>query len=192
MLGLATLVVGCAGGSGETGELTVEASTSGQSSAANGDLVLQSVRIAASEIELEGGIDLIAEREAEMGPADVEIAVDGSPTALLVDLVDAGSYHTLEIEFTAITVAGTYQGESFTHEVSLARDVEFPLEPNVDVPNAGAVSTGLVFAVTDWFSDGSGGALDPRDSANHAAIEQNILNELSTLGVVEDETNDRD
>ena len=176
------LAVGC--GPSETGTLTLRSALK-PAQTQSGDLVIDRAHVAASEIELEGGKD--DEREAEMGESEFDIALDGAATDIAVESVEAGAYHTLGIEFTRIEVDGTYQGRSFSFAADLTPEVEFPIDPELDVPVAGQASASIAFDVAKWF-DGA----DPTDAGSQGAIEQNITTALGELGVIEDEANDDD
>ena len=70
-----------------------------------GRLVIDRARIAVSEIELEGGSE-DDELEAEMGGAVIDIELGGKPTTITVGEVEAGTYHTLGLEFTQANFEG--------------------------------------------------------------------------------------
>ncbi len=162
---------------------------------AGGDLVITSARIAASEIELEGGAD--DEREAEMGEATINISLDGKATSVAIDTVEAGTYHTLGIEMqtamggASIEVKGTYKGKAFTFTSGLEKEVEFRVTPEVDVPAGGKATVAVSFDVASWFVSG-GAVLDPTVAANKGKIEAQILAAFAARGVIEDADGDDD
>lgn len=201
-LGAAILLVGC----GKTGrlELEGEVGTASQALASDativlgaGDLVIQSARVSVSEIELEGGKEgRLSEREAELGPAEIDLELGGGPTLVATDHVEAGKYHTLGIELVqngdSILVSGVYRDAPFTWASSMGHEVEFRLDPQVDVPADGEAVAGVVFEVGHWFTSANGAVLDPTDPANQAAIEARILDSLAAHAAIEREGTDDD
>lgn len=158
-----------------------------------GKLVVSSARIKVSEIEFEGG-DEDDEREAELGGATIDLALDGTPTAVAGNSVEAGSYHTVGLELRAgsdtIVVEGAFDGRAFTFSSGLNPELEFPLNPEVDVPADGEARVGVTFDVADWFTASDGSVLDPSDGANRGAIETNIMASMAAHAEVE--TSDSD
>lgn len=166
-----------------------------------GDLVVERARIALSEIEFEGGSG--DEREAELGAAVIDLALDGSPTEVAASAVAAGSYHTIGLELQAgnasgsefddfggddpasILVDGTYGGAAFTYRSSVVPELEFPIEPEVDVQADSEAAVGVTFDVAAWFLAADGAVLDPTDVASRATIEANILESFAAHAELE-------
>lgn len=177
---------------GERGELKIESVASSLKPAQTGDGAPDIARasIEVSEIELEGGQE--DEREATMGEGVIEVALNGNPTTVAVDAVEAGSYHTLGIEMTGIRVEGTISGASFDYRSNIKPEVEFELDPEVEVPALGSASVGVSFDVASWFRAADGRVLDPNDAANQSEIEARILESMAANAVIEDESNESD
>lgn len=175
--------------------LTQTRATSAGLELTGSELTIKQVRVAVSEIELEGGAE--DEREAELGEAVIEVALDGKATQVTVDSVDAGSYHTLGIELQtalsggSIEVVGTHKGSPFTFRSALTKEVEFRLQPEVNVPENGRATVAVSFDVAAWFKTSSG-ILDPTDRASQAKIEAQILRTLAARAVIEDADGDSD
>jgi hypothetical protein len=193
-LGAFLLVEGCTG----KGTLRVEGKIAETSAAlspeqgaplelGDGALVVESARVAVSEIELEGGRR--DQREAELGAAVIDLALDGTPTPVAVDSVEAGSYHTLGLELRtggpAIVVEGTFDGAPFTHSSGLSPELEFALHPEVNVPSSGEATVGIVFDVATWFVADDGSLLDPSAAAHRDAIEARILATMAARAEIE-------
>ena len=137
---------------------------------AGGTLVLQRARIAVSEIELEGGSD--DEREADLGSAVMDLELNGTPTVVAADSVEAGSYHTIGLELTtrdfggapaSIIIEGTSMGTAFTYRSTWRPELEFRLDPQVVVPANGEATVGVSFDVGAWFTAADGSAINPAD-----------------------------
>jgi hypothetical protein len=190
-------------GCGESGRLRVDGQIAQTSSAlaspdgttlqiGDGTLVIDRARILVSEIEFEGGKE--DEREAELGSAVIELALDGGPTTVAVESVEAGSYHTLGLELRGgdrcILVTGTYDGTRFTFTSGLSPELEFPLRPQVVVPPDGEAAVAVTFDLAAWFTDASGAVLDPTDGANQGAIERRILSSMAAYAEIEQEDDD--
>lgn len=188
---------------GETGKLRLDGQMAGatpETGAASqgltlgdGRLVIAGARIAVSEIELEGGGEG-DELEAEMGSAVIDLKIDGTPTTVAVGEVDAGTYHTLGLEFTrrdldgassSLVVSGTYEGEPFVFRSSWAPEAEFPLSPDVTVPAGGEATAGVIFDVASWFTEADGSVANPADSAYQARIEQRLVDSISAAAEIE-------
>ena len=192
-------LVGC----GESGTLRVDSQIAQSSSAlaspdgtslevGDGTLVIEKAQVSVSEIEFEGGDE--DEREAELGSAVIELALDGGPTTVAADSVEAGSYHTLGLELRSggrsILVEGTYDGSGFSFTSGLNPELEFPLRPEVVVPADGEASVRVTFDLAAWFTTDSGDVLDPRDSASNGAIESRILASMAAHAEIEQEDDD--
>lgn len=158
---------------------------------AGGRIVVHNARLSVTEIELEGGED--EEREAELGAADIDLALDGTVTQIAVGSVEAGTYHTLGLELRggdSVLIEGTFDGRPFTFRSGLDPEVEFWLSPEVNVPPDGEASVGVLFDVAAWLVDGQGNAIDPGDPANQGPIEQNILASMAARAELEFEDDD--
>lgn len=155
----------------------------------DGTLVIERASVAVSEIEFEGGEEDSDELEAEVGGGTIDLALDGSKTKVAANSVESGTYHTLGLELRSggIVVEGTYAENSFTYRSDLNPELEFPLEPAVEVPAGGDASVGVEFDVASWFTAADGSVLDPTNEANRATIEENILRSMAAHAEVEDE-----
>jgi len=158
-----------------------------------GRLVIDRARIAVSEIELEGGSE-DDELEAEMGGAVIDIELGGKPTTITVGEVEAGTYHTLGLEFTqanfeghtaSIVVAGTYDGAPFVFRSGWSPEAEFPLSPNVVVPAKGTGTAAVTLDVAAWFAEPDGSVLNPTDPASTTRIEGRLTASISAAAQIE-------
>lgn len=159
---------------------------------ADGLLVVESARISVSEIELEGG-DEDDELEATVGGAVIDLTLDGSPTNVEAGTVEAGRYHTVGLELESagsVVVRGTYDGRPFTFTSDLRAEIEFPIEPAVQVPADGEATVGIAFDVAAWFAGTDGAVVDPTDPASRERIEANLLAAMAAAGEVETEDDD--
>ena len=78
--------------------------------------------------------------------------------------------------------------ESFVFRSDDNEEQRSPLIPPLDVDAGGAaVNLTFVMDTRQWFSDGQGGRLDPRDPGNTDAIEENIE---SSIDIFEDDDED--
>ena len=162
-------------------------------SISGGVLALESVRIAVSEVELEGDED----EEFEMGERVVDVALDRSATEIVAQRVSAGSYRELGLELmvggfdefggpdpASIVAKGSFEGGTFVYRSTVAPELEFNLAQAVEVREGAEARVAVTFDVAAWFmSNGTG--LDPRDPNNHAIIEQNILASMAAHADVE-------
>jgi hypothetical protein len=148
--------------------------------------------VAVSEIEFEGGEEESDELEAEVGGGTIDLALDGSKTEVAASSVESGTYHTLGLELrrSGITVEGTYAGNSFTYVSQVAPELEFGLEPAVEVPAGGEASVGVEFDVASWFTAADGSILDPTNEANRPTIEANIRASMAAHAEVEEGDDD--
>jgi len=158
-----------------------------------GVLALESVRIAVSELELEGDED----EEFETGERVVDVALNRTPTEIVAQRVAAGSYRELGLELmvggidefggpdpASIVAKGSFEGGSFTYRSTVAPELEFNLAQPVEVREGAEARVAVTFDVAAWFMQ-NGTALDPRDPNNHAIIEQSILASMAAHADVE-------
>ena len=155
----------------------------------DGTLVIERASVAVSEIEFEGGEEESDELEASVGGGTIELALDGSKTKVAADSVESGTYHTLGMELRSggIVVVGTYADTAFTYRSDVSPELEFRLEPPVEVPAGGDAAVGVEFDVASWFVGLDGSVLDPTDAANRSAIETNIRSSMAAHAEIEDD-----
>jgi hypothetical protein len=154
----------------------------------DGTLVIERAGVAVSEIEFEGGEEE-DELEASVGGGTIDLALDGSSTKVAADSVESGTYHTLGMELRSggVVVEGTYADAPFTYRSNVSPELEFRLEPPVEVPADGDAAVGVEFDVASWFTAADGSVLDPSAEANRGAIEANIVASLAAHAEIEDD-----
>jgi len=140
--------------------------------------------------------------ELETGPVLVDLPVDGTTKVVLDGLVPPGTYAGLEAKLDAVTandeekgasvflnmhpeftgisvmVTGTFtdasnQTHSFTFTSEADAGIEAAFQPPVTV-DATTSNLTINVDVASWFKDQSGAVIDPTNTANAGAIEQNI------------------
>jgi len=133
--------------------------------------------------------------EVEVGPTLLDIPLDGTTKTNITASVPPGSYRALEVRIGPITsgnrssqafvlahpefknlsvrVEGTFNGKAFvfTAPVDTRIETAFSAPVTVDASNPNVT---IAIDLSNWFSDGSGGTLDPSNSANAARISANI------------------
>jgi hypothetical protein len=133
--------------------------------------------------------------EVETGPALLDLPVDASTKTNITASVPPGTYRGLELrigpvssgnrrslEFltahpdfknASVRVEGTYNGKAFVFMSPVDARIEtlFSAPVTVDASNPNVT---IAIDLTNWFSDGAGGTLDPSNSANASRISANI------------------
>ena len=146
--------------------------------------------------------------EVEVGPTLLDIPLDGTTKTNITASVPPGSYRALEVrvgpiasgnrssqafilahpEFKnlSVRVEGTFNGKAFvfTSPVDSRIETAFSAPVTVDASNPNVT---IAIDLSNWFSDGSGGTLDPSNSANGARISANIAGSFRAF-----EDNDHD
>jgi hypothetical protein len=159
---------------------------------ADGMLVIDRAQIAVSEIEIEGGEEEHEEREADLGPAVIDLSLDGTPTEVTATAVEAGSYDTIGFELTTRTFAdgeasvivwGSYDGAPFVYRTTWVAEVEFRLDPAVVVPADGEATIGVTFDVAAWMLDAEGSPIDPTQSSNQDVIRRRIIDSMTAEAI---------
>jgi hypothetical protein len=163
---------------------------------ATGKLVIENVRIAVSEVELEGAEEGGA--EFEVGERVVAVALDGSATEIVVDSVSTGAYEELGLELmvggiedfggaqpASIIVNGSHDGAAFSYRSGVAPELEFNLDKPAEVREGGTARIAVTFDVAAWFLGADGSALNPTDPANRKAIEDAILRSMAAYAEIE-------
>jgi hypothetical protein len=205
---LVSAALGCTGSGklkleGKLSETSVSEGSSARSMpVGDGTLVIERARISVSELEFEGG-DESDELESELGAAVIDLALDGTPTAVTAESVEAGDYHTFGMELrrggpgdfagtdpASIIVDGTYAGREFSYRSAIAPELEFPIA--VNVPEGGEARAAVPFDVAAWFVGADGVVLDPADPAARSTIESRILDSLRRNATLEVEGEDDD
>ncbi|MEO1483732.1 MAG: hypothetical protein AAFU77_16610 [Myxococcota bacterium] len=187
-------------GGSESGTLTVTSSLPSTNPLVLGDgtLLIDSARVAVSAIEFED--EGLIDRESELGAAVIDIDVDGSKTVVVAQDVDTGSYNVLGLEFAvggagaefadfsgaepaSLLVTGSYSGSPFTFRSVVVPEVEFALDPVVEVTAGGNASVSITIDVAAWFTAADGSVLDPTDPGSRSTIDENILAALEASAV---------
>jgi hypothetical protein len=146
--------------------------------------------------------------EVETGPTLLNIPLNTSTTTSITATVPAGTYRALELRVEPVTsgnrrsmafvaahpefqnasvrIEGTFNGMPFVFTSAIDTRIEtaFSTPITVDATNPNVT---VAIDLTNWFSDGSGGTLDPSNSANASRISANISNSFHAF-----EDDDRD
>jgi hypothetical protein len=133
--------------------------------------------------------------EVETGPTLIDLPLDATTKTSISAAVPAGSYRALEMRIGPITsgnrsssafvvahpefkdvsvrIEGTYNGQAFVFTAPVNASVESAFSTPVTV-DANNPNVTIAIDIASWFSDGSGGTLDPSNSANGPRISGNI------------------
>jgi hypothetical protein len=146
--------------------------------------------------------------EVEVGPSLLDLPLDASTKTNVTAAVPAGTYRALELrigpissgnrrskEFLAahpdfkdasIRVEGTFNGKSFVFMSPVDARIETSFSTPLTV-DASSSNVTVAIDITNWFSDGNGGTLDPGNRANASRISANIA---SSFHAFEDDDHD--
>lgn len=187
---------------GDTNGLVTTVQTSNGLEIGDGSLVVQRARLSVEEIEFEGGAK--DQHETSIGKSIVELALDGGSTSVQAETVDAGTYHTVGLEPlvgggsgarfadfketspASLILEGTFDGAAFEFRSTFAKELEFPLTPELVVPAGGQATAVVSFDIAAWLTGSDGTPLDPSSAANQATIEANIASSLAVVSESED------
>jgi hypothetical protein len=197
----AALLAGCSGGA-NTSSLSLSARNSAaaapSTTATSPATTLSRVRIALQKIELRSRTSGMRV-EVALGPVILDLSaadLDGKVHHVFDSTVPAGTYDKIEFEIEPLErattaagaedlvkqhasaiIEGTFNGEPFTFVTSLEAEQEF--EGNFVVTDQ---SSNVTFDVdtSSWFVQ-DGVALDPRDPANRAVIEDNLRRSINAF-----------
>jgi hypothetical protein len=146
--------------------------------------------------------------QVETGPVLLDLPLDASTKTNITASVPPGTYRGLElrigpvssgnrraVEFltthpdfknASVRVEGTYNGKAFVFMSPVDARIEslFSAPVTVDASNPNVT---VAIDLTNWFSDGAGGTLDPSNSANSSRISANIA---SSFHAFEDDDHD--
>jgi hypothetical protein len=146
--------------------------------------------------------------EVEVGPTLLDLPLDATTHTSISASVPAGSYRGLELRIGAVTsgnrnavqfiashpelknasvrVEGTYDGKSFVFVSGVDTRIETVFTTPITV-DASSPNVTVAIDISSWFSDGSGGTLDPGVSSNASRISANIA---SSFHAFEDDDHD--
>jgi len=146
--------------------------------------------------------------EVETGPALLDLPLDASTKTNITASVPPGTYRALEmrigpvssgnrrsVEFltshpdfknASVRVEGTYNGKAFVFMSPVDARIETLFSAPITV-DASSPNVTVAIDLTNWFSDGAGGTLDPSNSANASRISANIA---SSFHAFEDDDHD--
>ncbi|HKW46165.1 MAG TPA: hypothetical protein VJN70_01915 [Gemmatimonadaceae bacterium] len=133
--------------------------------------------------------------EIEVGPTLLDIPVNGTLKTSISASVPPGTYRALEIRIRPISsgnrnsqvfvaahpefkdasvrIEGTFNGKAFVFTSSIDTRIETVFSTPVTVDSTNPNVT-VAIDLSNWFSDGSGGTLDPSNSSNAERISANI------------------
>lgn len=146
--------------------------------------------------------------EVESGPVLLDLPLDASTKTNITASVPPGTYRGLEmrigpvssgnrrsVEFLAahpdfrnasVRVEGTYNGKAFVFMSPVDAHIETLFSAPITV-DASSPNVTVAIDLSNWFSDGAGGTLDPSNSANASRISANIA---SSFHAFEDDDHD--
>jgi hypothetical protein len=135
--------------------------------------------------------------EVEVGPTLLDLPLDATTKTNITASVPPGSYKGLELrigpissgnsrsaqfiiahpEFknASVRVEGTFNGKAFVFLAPIDARIETLFSTPVTV-DASSPNVTVAIDLSTWFNDGSGGTLDPGNSANASRISSNIAN----------------
>ena len=146
--------------------------------------------------------------EVESGPVLLDLPLDATTKTNISASVAPGTYRGLElrigpvsggngrsVEFltshpdfknASVRVEGTYNGKAFVFMSPVDARIEtlFSAPVTIDASNPNVT---VAIDLTNWFTDGAGGPLDPSNSANASRISANIA---SSFHAFEDDDHD--
>lgn len=133
--------------------------------------------------------------EVEVGPTLLDLPLDATTSTKITASVPAGTYRGLEVRIGPITsgnrqsveflaahpdfknasvrVEGTFNGKAFVFVSPVDARIETLFSAPVTV-DATTPNITIAIDLSTWFSDGSGGTLDPSNSANASRISGKI------------------
>jgi len=158
----------------------------------------------------EAGDDNVSDgcAEVEVGPTLLDLPLDATTKTSISASVPAGSYRGLELRIGPVTsgnrnsvqfvashpefknasvrVEGTFDGKPFVFVGAVDTRIEAVFTSPITV-DASSPNVTVAIDISNWFSDGSGGTLDPSNSANASRISANIA---SSFHAFEDDDHD--
>ena len=194
----ALLLAACSGGATSTLSLSARNAATDPQPAATSGIALTRVRIALEKIELRSR-DGDSRAEIAVGPVIIDLSsadLDGRVHKVFDSTVPAGTYDKIEFEMhplerattaagaddlvkqhASAIIEGTFDGQPFSFVSAIEAEQEF--EGSFVVTDK---SSNVTFDVdtSKWFVE-NGAALDPRDPANRAAIEDNLRNSIKAF-----------
>ena len=133
--------------------------------------------------------------EVESGPVLLDVPLDASTKTNITASVPPGTYRALELridpvssgnrrsmEFLAahpdfknasVRVEGTYNGKAFVFMSPIDARIETIFSAPITV-DASSPNVTVAIDLSNWFSDGAGGTLDPSNGGNASRIAANI------------------
>lgn len=153
----------------------------------------------------------------ETGPLLVDVPLNGMTEQQISISIDPGTYDELEFDIhkvsnddpedavfraahpdmidKSIVVWGSFNGQDFAYETDLNEEQEFDLNPPLVIDETTITTTNVTVRldISQWFTDGFGGLIDPatanKGGANENLVKDNIRNSIEAF---EDEDRDGD
>ena len=193
------LVCACGGSKQASDKLSLSVEGNALSSDAGSGATVSRIRLSVAALKLEGPADadagIVQSIEISEGPFLVDLtgtALDGGVQQVFDTDVPAGSYREFSVNIAPATgaalgdlsaqglsliVDGTFNGAafSFSSKLKVTEKKEGTFTVGADTGNVT-----LSFDSSGWFGT-SAAPLDPKDAANGAAIEANIIASLSAF-----------
>lgn len=125
----------------------------------NGHVIaVSSVQLILSELEVEG--EDSAEVETHGTQVLVALPVNGSVVTPINTPLIPGVYTELEMKVNTVRIQGTFDGQPFDVTVAVNEDLETDISPPLVVTETSAANLTVAIAITNWFRDEDGSAID--------------------------------
>jgi hypothetical protein len=123
-------------------------------------VVLTSVELRVSKVELKGTGDLEAEMKG--GATVIALPVNGSVVTPIAATVFAGTYDEFEMEIQTVRLRGAFDGAPFDATITVNSELEMDLFPPLVATDNGAANVTVSISFANWFRNFDGSAIDPR------------------------------
>jgi hypothetical protein len=128
---------------------------------------------------------------AHIGPALVDLPLDGSVVTLPMDLLPAGTFDEIDFRVSLVRLVGTFDGNAFdvTLPVDAKTEVEFatPLVVTAGTPTSITINV----PVTAWLTNADGSLVDPRQLLTNQTLAGAVKARIAaSFHAFEDENHD--
>jgi hypothetical protein len=175
-----------------------DAGKSAVNATANGEIILTDVKFFVDELELDG---TNGTEDFEFEEFVVNLPLDGSPLILVEKPVPAGLYDEFELEIEkpdddvavndpdlrdetgsySFVIKGTYNGEEFRFRSGEEFEIEFDIDPPLEIVEGENHLLILEINTKNWFIDSDGSVMNPDDNSNKSRINSNIKKSFKVL-----------
>jgi len=170
----------------------------------NVDIVLDEITVERSELSSGGDSDGDSDEDSDSdGPSNerlrrgsttITLPMQGGVITPINEPLPSGFYEEVELDFEAVRLVGTYDGEAFDVTVPVKTELDLLLDPPVEIgSDTDRLNVTVAIDPFMWLRRADGALVDPRLLATDASLRAQFVNRIrASIRAFEDQDRDAD